>query len=197
MLNDYSTAKKLLATRRSGKASQLEAPGPSETDLLWILEIAMRVPDHGKLAPWRFFIVGKKERSALNALFEAALKAEKPNADKKNYEKMNKLAHSAPCLVVVLAKVDKKSSVPIFEQHLSAGAACMNLLLAAHSLGFVGNWLTGWAAFSPTVIKSFGGEEGDLIAGFIFLGTEEKDIEERKRPDVKDIVHKWKSKNKE
>jgi nitroreductase len=190
MFNDRSTPLSLLSTRRSGKPRDLAAPGPDEAQLQQILEIAARTPDHGKLAPWRFVIVPADKRAALAETITNAYRAERPQAARLEIEALEQFATQAPVLVVVLSSPKVDSHIPLWEQELSAGAACMNLLQAAHALGFAGGWLTGWSAYSDAVRDAFGAEP-ERIAGYIFLGTPGKQLEERPRPDLQKIISTW------
>ena len=173
MFNDRSTPLSLLQTRRSGKPRDLAAPGPDDAQLRQILEIAARTPDHGKLAPWRFVIVPDDKRAALATVITDAYRIERPQAARLEIEALEQFATQAPALVVVLSSPRPDSHIPLWEQELSAGAACMNLLHAAHALGFAGGWLTGWSAYSDAVRDAFGADP-ERIAGFIFLGTPSK-----------------------
>jgi nitroreductase len=190
MFNDRSTPLSLLSTRRSGKPRDLAAPGPDDAQLQQLLEIAARTPDHGKLAPWRFVIVPADKRAALAETITRAYRAERPQAARLEIEALEQFATQAPALVVVLSSPKIDSHIPLWEQQLSAGAACMNLLHAAHALGFAGGWLTGWAAYSDAVRDAFGAEP-ERIAGYIFLGTPGKQLEERPRPDPQKIISTW------
>jgi nitroreductase len=190
MFNDLSSPKALLATRRSGKPRDMVAPGPSDSELRQILESAMRVPDHGKLAPWRFVIVPADRREAFAALLERAYRIDKPDPGRLELEAAHQFAHQAPTLVVALSKPDESSHIPSWEQELSAGALCMNLLVATHAAGYVGGWLTGWAAYSPMVRDAFGGTD-EKIAGFIFIGTPSRPLDERPRPQYDAVVSVW------
>ncbi|MDO7834908.1 nitroreductase [Sphingobium sp. HBC34] len=190
MFNDRSSPLALLQTRRSGKPRDLIAPGPDDAQLRQILEIALRTPDHGKLAPWRFVIVPQDRRDALAALLEAAYRKEKPDAGRLEIESMHQFARQAPALVVALSAPVANSKIPVWEQQLSAGAAIMNLLHATHALGFAGGWLTGWPCYNDEVRNAFGGEH-EKIAGFIFIGTPGKPQEERPRPEYDDAVSTW------
>jgi len=190
MLNDTSSPLALLATRRSGKPRDLVAPGPDTDQLARILMIAARTPDHGKLAPWRFVVVGADRRSALAALIIDAYRTERPQASRTEIESLDQFAHQAPTLVVVMASPKVESHIPLWEQELSAGAACMNLLHAAHAQGFAGGWLTGWPSFSDTVRNAFGAAP-ERIAGFMFIGTPSKPLDERPRPDMARLVSTW------
>jgi len=190
MLNDPTTPLSLLATRRSGKPRDLIAPGPDAAQLAQILTIAARTPDHGKIAPWRFVTVAADQRDALSRLITDAYRAERPQAARLEIEALDQFAHQAPTLVVVLSSPRTDSHIPLWEQELSAGAAAMNLLHAAQAMGFAAGWLTGWPAFSDTVRDAFGAAP-DRIAGFIFIGTPAKPLDERPRPDLATVVRAW------
>ncbi len=190
MFNDTSDTLALLATRRSGKPRDMVAPGPDAAQLRTILAAAARVPDHGKLNPWRFVVVGADRRDALASLLSGAYLVEKPEAGRLELEAMTQFAHQAPALVVVLSSPFETSKIPAWEQQLSAGAACMNLLTATHALGFVGGWLTGWPAYNDSVRDAFGAAH-ERIAGFIFIGTPAHALEERPRPDYAAVVSQW------
>lgn len=190
MFNDLSSPATLIASRRSGKPRDMIAPGPDAETLHDILASAIRVPDHGKLAPWRFVIVESGQRDQLSQVIVDAYRAERPNAGRLEIEAMEQFAHQAPTLVVALSSPAVGSHIPLWEQQLSVGAVCMNLLSAAHARGFVGGWLTGWPAYSDAVRDAFGAEH-ERIAGFIFLGTPGKPLEERPRPDFESVVSTW------
>ncbi|ANI77025.1 MULTISPECIES: nitroreductase family protein [Sphingobium] len=192
MFNDASTPLSLLRTRRSGKPRDLIAPGPDAGQLQQILEIALRTPDHGKLAPWRFVIVPLDQRGRLADLLVSAYRREKPDAGRLELEAMHQFAHQAPTLVVALSAPVLGSKIPVWEQELSSGAAIMNLLHASHALGFAAGWLTGWPAYNEDVRAAFA-PAGKRIAGFIFIGTPGKPQEERPRPVYDEIVSVWNS----
>ena len=157
MLNDRSSTLSLLETRRSGKPREMVPPGPSDEELQKILHIAMRVPDHGKLSPWRFVVVGKDQREHLAVLLHKALQAEDQCAGPAHHEKEVLFARQGEALVVLVSSPIPDHKIPVWEQQLSAGAAAMNLLTAAHAMGFVGGWITGWRAYSPMVNAAFAG----------------------------------------
>ncbi|WP_116092402.1 nitroreductase family protein [Sphingomonas crusticola] len=190
MFNDLSSPAALMATRRSGKPRDMAAPGPTPEQMTRILNAATRVPDHGKLAPWRFVVVPADRREALAALLERAYRAERPDPGKVELEAVRQFAMQAPALVVALSAPAHASHIPIWEQELSAGAACMNLLVATHAEGLVGGWLTGWAAYSDIVRDAFG-VPGERIAGFIFIGTPTRELDERPRPDREKVISEW------
>lgn len=192
MFNDLSSPLALLRTRRSGKPRDLIAPGPDADQLRAMLEVALRTPDHGKLAPWRFVIVPQESRDALAALLERAYRAEKPDAGRLEIESMHQFARQAPALVVALSAPVGGSKIPLWEQELSAGAAIMNLLHGAHAQGFAGGWLTGWPSYNADVNAAFAGP-GERIAGFVFIGTPGRPQEERPRPNYDQVVSTWRA----
>ena len=189
MLNDRSSLLAYLSTRRSGKPRDLAAPGPSIDQMREMVRIAAHTPDHGKLAPWRFVIVPDDKREALATLLADSYRAEKPEAGRLEIEAMLQFARQAPAVIVILSS-PKQSKIPLWEQELSVGAASMNLLHAAHAMGFAGGWLTGWPAYSEVVRDAFGSAE-EKIAGFVFLGTPGRELEERPRPELDDVVSLW------
>jgi nitroreductase len=186
--NDTASTAALLASRRSGKAREMIAPGPDSGQLQAILAAAARVPDHGKLNPWRFVVI--ENRAAFAEALMAIYLAGKPDAGRLEREAVTQFATQAPCLIAVIAS-PKPSHIPLWEQELSVGAACQNLMLAAHAHGFVANWLTGWAAFDAQVLALLGGAAPERIAGFFFIGTQDKPLEERPRPDLSAVVKHW------
>lgn len=192
IFNDRTTPLSLLKTRRSGKPRDLVAPGPDLAQLHEMVAIASRTPDHGKLFPWRFVIVPDEARQALAAKLGDILMAEKDGCGPRDVEAAAQFATQAPALVVVLSAPVQGHKVPVWEQELSAGAACMNLLHAAHAMGFSGGWLTGWATYSDAVRDLFG-KDGEKIAGFMFIGTPARELEERPRPDLSEIASVWSS----
>ena len=190
MLNDRTSTVSLLESRRSGKPREMVAPGPSDAELQQILRIAMRVPDHGKLSPWRFVVVGKDQREHLAVLLHKALQAEDQCAGPAHHEKEDQFARQGEALVVLVSSPIPDHKIPVWEQQLSAGAAAMNLLTAAHAMGYVGGWITGWRAYSPMVNAAFAAP-GERIAGFIFIGSPGRELVERPRPDPAEIVRNW------
>ena len=190
ILNDRSSALALLETRRSAKPRDLVEPGPSPEALERILTIAMRSPDHGKISPWRFVIVDNEQRQQLADLLARALPEHDPEATQAHYAKAHEFAHQAPVMIVLISSPIEGHKIPVWEQQLSCGAVGMNLLHAAHALGFVGGWITGWQAYSPRVTRAFC-QDGERIAGFIFLGSPGQPLEERPRPTLTDHVSSW------
>jgi nitroreductase len=190
MLNDRSTLLSLLETRRSAKPREMVGPAPTADELERLLAIAARVPDHGKLTPWRFITVGKGQRAALARLLHQALDEEDLSATPAHHEKVEQFAHNAGALVVLVSAPVADHKIPLWEQELSCGAAGMNLLLGAHALGYVAGWITGWAAYSPKVRAAFC-HPGERIAGFVFIGRPGTSLVERPRPPLDAIAHQW------
>jgi nitroreductase len=188
MFNDLSTLPAYLASRRSGKARELVAPGPDAATLENILQLAARTPDHGKLFPWRFVVI--EDRDALAALLRRAFTAANPDARPVQIEAAIAPAFMSPTLVLLLHAPQPSAKIPEWEQQLSTGAVAMNLLHAAHAFGFAGNWITGWACYDAIIhLEICAGDE--RIAGFFFIGSPSATLEERPRPDMAQIVRQW------
>ncbi len=190
MLNDRTSLLSLLETRRSGRPRELVGPGPTRDELERMLTIAARAPDHGKLFPWRFVTVANDQRDALEGLLRQALTEDEPDAPAAKYEKEREFAHYAGQLVVLVSAPVEDHKIPVSEQQLSCGAAGMSLLMAAHALGFIAGWLTGWRAYSERVRRAFCGP-GERIAGFIFIGHAGRELEERDRPPLAAVWRQW------
>ena len=190
MLNDRSSTLSLLRTRRSAKPRELIAPGPTDEELEQILTIAARSPDHGKLFPWRLVTVADEQRDAFATVLQAALAQDMPDATDAHRAKEQEFAHYAGQLVVLISAPVENHKIPVWEQELSCGAVGMNLLLAAHALGYVAGWVTGWRAYSEGVRSAFCAP-GERIAGFIFIGHAGRDLEERPRAPLATVARPW------
>jgi nitroreductase len=194
MLNDRTSLLSLLETRRSGKPRELVGPAPTAAEMERILAIAARTPDHGKLTPWRFVTVGDDQRDAFEQVLRQALTLDNPEATAAHHEKEHEFAHYAGQLVVLISAPVPDHKIPQWEQELSCGAAGMNLLLAAHALGYVAGWVTGWRAYSENVRAAFC-KPGERIAGFIFIGHASSELEERERPRLESVHKSWRPPN--
>jgi nitroreductase len=190
MLNDRSSLLSLLETRRSAKPRELVGPGPTAAELERMLTLAARTPDHGKLHPWRFVTIAEDQRDAFEVVLRQALAADDPCASVAKHQKEHEFAHYAGQLVVLVSAPVRDHKIPVWEQELSCGAAGMNLLHAAHALGYVAGWVTGWRAYSERVASAFCAP-GERIAGFIFIGQAGRELEERPRPELADVVRAW------
>lgn len=180
-----------LLTRRSIVARMMEGPGPDDADLRKILESGMRVPDHGRLTPWRFIVIRGDAREKMGDIIAEAYKAKNPDAIEEQVEIERERLTRAPVVVAVTSKVVKEHKIPEWEQMLSSGAACQTMLIAALSMGYAAQWITEWYAYDPAVKAALGLDEDDRIAGYIYLGTEAGEATERKRPEYDDIVSEW------
>lgn len=181
----------LLLSRRSAKAKMMHGPGPTDDELQQILSAGMRVPDHGKLAPWRFIVFKGQAQEDFGDLILAAYEKEETHKSEAIFAKISGFPSQAPVMIAVTSDLKDSRPIPEIEQRLSAGAACQNILLAATALGYAVNWLTGWSAASPGVKKALDVKEDDHIAGFIFIGNSDQELTERPRPDFDDVVHYW------
>lgn len=180
-----------LLHRRSVSIKQLSEPGPDEEQLQTILRAAARVPDHGKLFPWYFMVLEGDARKDAGKILGKAWKAREPEAAPAKIELEEERFMRAPLVIAVISRA-RKGKHPLWEQLLSAGAACHNLCLAAHALGFGSNWVTEWYAYDETVKKELGLDARDHVAGFIYIGTPQDQPEERDRPDLNIITTHWK-----
>ncbi|MEQ1696431.1 MAG: nitroreductase [Hyphomicrobiaceae bacterium] len=182
----------LLRTRRSLKPDKLIAPGPSAEQLETILTVAARVPDHKKLAPWRFIVFEGDARAQMGEVFAQACAAEDkepPSPIRLDFERRRLMR--SPLVVAVISRVVPNPAAPEWEQVLSAGAACFNLCLAANALGFGTCWVTEWVAYSPRVKAALGLGDGERVAGFVYVGTAAEKPEDRDRPKLADVMTRW------
>jgi nitroreductase len=176
----------LLLARRSGSAKAMKEPGPSKKQIADILKAGARAPDHGKLFPWRFILFEGKGRERAGDILAEVVEAEGERAKQVEEERGRFLR--APLVIGVISSARELHKIPVWEQELSAGAVCQNILIAATALGFVGNWLTEWYAYHPVVKQRLGLNAGERVAGFVYIGTSKEELEERPRPDMDKIV---------
>ncbi|KQP80549.1 MULTISPECIES: nitroreductase [unclassified Methylobacterium] len=178
----------LLRTRRSVPPLRLEEPGPNPAELDTILTLASRVPDHGKLAPWRFLVIAGEARTRIGATIAEAYAADHPEADAVRLDlERNRLA-LAPLVVAVVSRAGPHIKIPEWEQVLSAGAVSMNLVVAANAAGFATAWLTEWFAYDRRILDVLGLEPRERLAGFIHIGRPQEVPPDRPRPALADIV---------
>jgi nitroreductase len=181
----------LLKTRRSVKAAELIGPGPSTSEIDTILTIASRVPDHGKLTPWRFIVFEGDARFAAGDKIAAAFAAKYPDATQDQVDKERERLARAPLVIAVVSRAGEHKKIPEWEQILSAGAAAMSLVFAAHALGYAANWITEWYAYDRRVLDAFGVGQQERLAGFIHIGRSEGLAEDRDRPALSEIATRY------
>ena len=176
-----------LAVRRSASASTLRAPAPSAEQLHDLLRIAARVPDHGKLAPWRFILLGGEPK----ARFAEALEVIAETAPDRDKRKGALFKLKVPPLAVVVVSRFIEGKIPEWEQRMSSAAVCTTMVIAAQAMGFGANWITDWYAYDDQASALLGLGEGEKVTGFIYLGTPDEAPQERVRPDVEGLVSRW------
>jgi len=180
-----------LDARRSVPAKQLGEPGPDPATLLRMLASAVRVPDHGKLVPYRFLRIAGDARHSLGTFLAERAVQRDPQVSPAQLDKDRQRFSHAPLIITVIASPRPNPKVPEAEQLMTAGCVCFALLQAAQALGFGAQWLTAWMAFDPAVHAHLGLAEGEQIAGFIHIGTPKTAVPERERPDPAALLQDW------
>jgi len=184
-------ALELLKTRRSIKAVELAGPAPSAAEIDSLLTVASRVPDHGKLTPWRFIVFEGAARLAAGEAIAAAFRRKYPEATAEQVEAERKRLARAPLVIAVVSRAGPHVKIPEWEQVLSAGAAAMSLVLAAHALGYAANWITEWYAYDRGVLDALGLNANERIAGFVHIGRAPPPTEDRPRPPLAQIATRF------
>jgi len=184
-------ALELLKTRRSVKPIELAGPGPAESEIDTLLKIASRVPDHGKLAPWRFILFEGDARSAAGEAIASAFRANRPDATPDQIDFERKRLARAPLVIAVVSRAGPHVKIPEWEQQLSAGASAMSLVIAAHAMGYAASWITEWYAYDRRVLDALGLGANERIAGFVHIGRPARPPEERDRPKLEAIVTRY------
>ena len=180
-----------LTTRRSTVARMMGDPGPNDDELRQIMEAGMRVPDHGRLTPWRFIVIRGDARDTIGDVIVNSFKRNNPDAIQEQIEIEQERLTRAPIVIAVVSRVHREHKIPVWEQILSSGAACQTMLIAAQSTGYAAQWLTEWYAYDSDVKKAIGAEADDEIAGFVYLGNPVGELTDRARPIYDDIVSEW------
>ena len=188
---DTSPALQALDARRSVPSMELRAPGPDEATLLRMLQSAVRVPDHGKLVPFRFVRIAGDARHALGRFLAARALQRDPAAPPQQVEKDRQRFSHAPVIVAVVARLQAGHKVPEQEQLLSAGCVAYNLLLGAQAQGYGAQWLTGWAAYDREAASLLGLGDNERIVAFVHVGTAREPAPERMRPALDSVVSEW------
>lgn len=187
-----SNALSLLQQRHSAPSRQLGEPAPDQATLRALLEAAIRVPDHGKLVPFRLTTLRGEAKLKFGArLAERAIRRD-PELPESKRDKERLRYTFAPLVIVVTACLDHASGIPEIEQKLCAGNVAYNILLGAYALGFGAQWLTGWAAYDPEVADILGLADNECVIGFVHIGTPQTDIPDRDRPALDDLLREWK-----
>ena len=190
-MQSFSHPITLLQTRRSLKPVELVGPGPSPADLDTLLTIASRVPDHGKLTPWRFIVFEGESRLKAGEAIVAAFVARYPDSKPEQIEFERKRLARAPLVIAVVSRAAPHVKIPEWEQVLSAGGAAMSLVIAAHALGFAASWITEWYAYDRGVLDALGLAPHEKIAGFVHIGRAAQPPEDRPRPALGDVVTRF------
>jgi nitroreductase len=180
-----------LLSRRSIVVRDMIGPGPTDEDLEKILRAGMRVPDHGRLTPWRFRIIRGEAREKMGEILGAAYRKANPDCIDEQVEIEKERFTRAPIVVAVISHTNPEHKIPEWEQILSSGAACQNMLTAALGMGYAAQWITEWYAYNDDVKAALGAEPADRIAGYLYLGTLKETPKDRARPDYDDIVSEW------
>jgi nitroreductase len=180
-----------LNRRQSTPSRLLGEPGPSDAQVMRMLETAIRVPDHGRLAPWRFLRIRGNERAVLGQTLQSTYRGEHPDAPEAALEKERKRFANAPEVIAVVGRITPGHKIPEIEQRLSGGAVCFQLLLTAHAMGFGAQWLTGWAAYHPAIHAVLGLSTHEEILGFMHIGTAAGALPDHQRPHVRELVSDW------
>ena len=177
---------RFLARRRSASAVTLQAPGPTRAELAQLLRLATRVPDHGKLSPWRFVLLEDAAKARFADRLQALAEA---RGDAAAASKLVKLR--TPPLGVAVVSSPKPGPIPEWEQVLSAGAVCTTLLYSALAMGYGANWITDWYAYDAEAQAILGLRDAERVAGFVLMGTPSEPPRERERPDPDALAGPW------
>ena len=181
-----------LDQRLSVPARQLGDPGPDEAQLERLLRSAVRVPDHGKLVPWRLLLVRGEARARLGEQLAGIHQRKDPGVAPAVVEKNRERFRNAPLVVVVVARIEEDHpKIPAQEQLLSAGCVAFNLLIGAQALGFGAQWLTGWAAYDRDVAGLLGLAANERVICFVHVGSVREAMPERLRPGLAEVVSEW------
>jgi nitroreductase len=181
----------LLSTRRSAPAASLAEPGPNAQELESLLKVASRVPDHGKLVPWRYILFEGEARIRAGEIIADVYAQAHPEADADKLAIERKRLALAPLVIAVVSRAGPHEKIPEWEQIMTAGAVCMNLTIAANAMGFATVWLSEWYSYDPQVLGRLGLAPSEKIAGFIHIGRPPAPREDRARPVVADIVTRF------
>jgi nitroreductase len=193
-LNDQSSPLTFLKSRKSASAKAMAGPGPSAAQIDEILQVAVRVPDHGKLNPWRFVLFEGDARGDVGFLFAKRWAELHPEHGQDSLNFQQGLFMRAPLVIAVVSTAAVHVKIPVWEQQMSAAAVCYNIVLAAQALGFDAQWQSDWVAYDGGAKDVMGISPAENVAGVIYIGTSTVALEDRPRPDVSELVTKWTAK---
>jgi len=196
VLNDRSDIISFLRTRRSTEPGAITGPGPDDADIETMLEIAARVPDHGKMEPWRFIVLKDEGKARFADIVARRWQEIEPDVPLTDKRAQVDLFRRIPVVIVVVGRTQPHPKIPEWEQLMSVGASCMNLLIAAQAMGHAAQWRSGWTTEDETILKALGvnPDEGEFIAGFFFIGSRDPKAppaEDRRRPFWQDLTTFW------
>jgi nitroreductase len=190
-LNDRSSLLSFLKTRKSASAKAMGEPGPDAKTLRDILSIAVRVPDHGKLNPWRVIVFEGKAREAVGETFASRFAELHPDYPAESIAFQKGLFTRAPVVLAVVSTAAEHSKIPVWEQLMSAAAVCYNTVLAAQAHGFDAQWQSDWVAYDVGAKAAMGLALHEQVAGLIYIGTSTVALEDRPRPSLDALVTRW------
>jgi nitroreductase len=190
-LNDTQSVLAFLKSRKSASAKAMSGPGPSRDQLNEILEIAVRVPDHGKLAPWRFVLFEGEARGKIGEEFAKIWSAKNPSHGAESLAFQAGLFERAPLVLAVVSTAATHGKIPVWEQQMSAAAVSYNVVLAATAMGFAAQWQSDWVAYDASAKQAIGLQETEQVAGLIYVGTSTVPLEDRPRPDAQTLLTVW------
>lgn len=190
-LNDMSSIRALLGSRRSASPKAMGEPGPTPAQLAEILKAAVRVPDHGKLTPWRFILFEDEARAKFGEAMKARWRELHPEHGEESLNFQRGMLLRTPVVIAVISTAAPHPKIPEWEQALSAGAVCQTMLISAAGLGVACAWNTDWIAYDATMAKVMGLSLQERVAGFIYLGTSTVPLEDRPRPDPLSLLTRW------
>jgi nitroreductase len=189
--NDTSSVLAFLKSRKSGSAKSMAGPGPTRSQLDDILEIAARVPDHGKLTPWRFVLFEGDARANVGEEFAKVWASDNPTHGVESLAFQTGLFMRAPLVLAVVSTATAHNKIPIWEQQLSSAAVCFNVVLAATAMGFNAQWQSDWVAYNSGAKRVMRISEAEQVAGLIYIGTSTVPLEDRPRPDAQSLLTVW------
>ena len=191
ILNDTSSVLAFLHSRKSASAKAMGEPGPSPAQIAEILACAVRVPDHGKLTPWRFILFEGEARAQFGEAIKARWQELHPDHGESTLAFARGMFLRAPVVIAVISKATEHPKIPVWEQQMSAGAVCQTMILAANALGIGCQWMTDWIAYDAGIAKVMGLIGPERVAGLIYLGTSTVPLEDRPRPDPASLLSRW------